>query len=152
VRRHADKRGPPYTEQEAINTRADRLADNAHTTLPEEFKARHNCLHFPEQKISLCLHGQKVISKITRNVAHSIHRPELEAYLREKVDWGENTWGDIAWPSFKIAFNKILTARHPTIRKLISSFGVPTNDKDATTEDTYNAASVKITMKTGNMF
>jgi hypothetical protein len=83
-------------EQEDINMMADKLVGNACTNLPEEFKAKHDWLHFPEQQISLCLNGQKVTSKITRNIAHIIHRPELEAYLREKEDWSENTREDIA--------------------------------------------------------
>jgi hypothetical protein len=65
VRGKADKRGPPYTDQEDFNMRSDKLAGNAHTTLPNEFKARNDILHFPEQQISLCLHGQKVTSRMT---------------------------------------------------------------------------------------
>jgi hypothetical protein len=101
--------------------RADKLAGNTHTNLREEFKERYDCLHFLEQPISLFLHGQKVTSKIIHNVAHSIYRTELEANLRDKEDWSENTREDIAWPSFKIAFNKIPTPRQPPVTKLVFS-------------------------------
>jgi hypothetical protein len=53
VRGHVDKRGPPYTDQEDINMRADKLAGSAHKSLPDDLKARHDSLHFPEQHISL---------------------------------------------------------------------------------------------------
>jgi hypothetical protein len=36
--------------------------------------------------------------------------------------WIQNTWEEIAWKSFKIAFNKTPMARQPTLTKLIFSF------------------------------
>jgi hypothetical protein len=113
---------PPYTDQEQINMQADRLAETAHKALPHDFTARYDSLHFPEQHISLCLQGQKVTSKITRNVAHSFNRPKLEEHLKVREEWSQNTWDNIAWKSFTVAFNKTPTARQPTITKLIFSF------------------------------
>jgi hypothetical protein len=51
VRGRADKRGPPYTLQKEINMQTDNLAGKAHINLPLEFKARHDCLHFPKHHI-----------------------------------------------------------------------------------------------------
>jgi hypothetical protein len=93
VRGHADKRGTPYTDQEDINMQADKLAGSAHKSLPDDLKARHDSLHFPEQHISLCLHCHKVTSNITRNVAHSFHRPKLEEHIKEREKWSHNTGG-----------------------------------------------------------
>jgi hypothetical protein len=88
VRGHACRRVSPYTYKEDINMRAETLTGSAHTTLPDNFKACHDSLYFPEQHISLCLHEQKVTSnitpKITRDVAHSFHRPKLEEHIRER--------------------------------------------------------------------
>jgi hypothetical protein len=122
VRGHADKRGLRYTLQEEINMQTDNLAKKAHTNLPLEFKARHDCLHFPEHHISLLLNEKKVTSKITRHVLHIIHYPSLKKYLTEKEEWNECTWNEIAWSPFKIAFNKIPSARQPTITKMLFSF------------------------------
>jgi hypothetical protein len=115
---HADKRGPPYTLQEEINMQTDRLAGKAHANLPPEYKSRRDCLHFPEQNISIVLDGKKVTSRITRHVARSIHHPSLEHYLCEKEEWNDCTWNEIAWPLFKIAFNKIPSVRQPTTKML----------------------------------
>jgi hypothetical protein len=51
----------------------------------------------------------------------------LEQYLRKKEDWNECTWHEIAWPSFKIAFNKIPYARQPTMAKMLYSFWCTNN-------------------------
>jgi hypothetical protein len=82
--------------QEEINMQTDKLAGNAHTNLPLDFKAQHDCLHFPEQDISLVLDGKKVKSRITMHVAHIIHYPSLKQYLIEKEEWNECTWKEIA--------------------------------------------------------
>jgi hypothetical protein len=37
-----------------------------------------------------------------------------------REEWSQNTWVDIAWKSFTIAFNKTPTARQPTLTKLSS--------------------------------
>jgi hypothetical protein len=116
-----DKRGPPYTDQEDINKMADKLAGNAKKSLPEDFKAHHDSLDFLEQHISLCLHGQNVTSKITRNIAYNFHKPKLEEHIKEREEWIQNMWEDITWKSFKIAFNKTRTARQSTFTKLIFS-------------------------------
>jgi hypothetical protein len=42
VRGHADKRGPTYTDQEYINMWADKLAESAHKSFPDDLKARHD--------------------------------------------------------------------------------------------------------------
>jgi hypothetical protein len=55
------------------------------------------------------------------HVSHNIHYPSFKKYLMEKEEWNECTWNEIAWPSFKIAFNKISSARQPTIMKMIFS-------------------------------
>jgi hypothetical protein len=39
--------------------------------------------------------------------------PKLEEYILKKEEWSPNMWDDIALRSFKIAFNKIPTARQP---------------------------------------
>jgi hypothetical protein len=78
------KEPPHYTVQEEINTKTDRLAGNVHINLPNEYNAQQDCLHFPEQNIYLVLDGKKATSKNTRNVAYSIHKPELKQYLCEK--------------------------------------------------------------------
>jgi hypothetical protein len=122
VRGHADKIGPPYTIQEEINMQTDQLAGKAPANFPPEYKARHDCHHLPEQNSSIVLNGKKVASKIKRHVAHIIHHPSLEQYLREKEAWNDYMWNDIAWPSFKTAFNKILSTRQPTITKILYSF------------------------------
>jgi hypothetical protein len=125
VRGHTDKRGPPYTLQEKINMQTDNLAGKAHINLPLKFKAQHDFLHFPEHHIlhiSLVLNEKKVTFKITRHVSRSIQYPSLKKYLIEKEEWNECTWNEIGWPSFKIAFNKIPSARQPTITKMIFSF------------------------------
>jgi hypothetical protein len=108
VRGHADKQGAPYTNQEQINMRADKLAGTAHKALPHDFTAHHEGLHLPEQHISLCLQGQKVTYKITRNVAHSFHRPKLEEHNKVREQWSQNTWDDIAWKSFTITLTKLI--------------------------------------------
>jgi hypothetical protein len=84
VRGHADKRGPSYALQEEINMQTDKLARKAHLNLPLEFKARHDCLHFPKHHISLVLNEKKVTSKITMHISHSIHYLSLKKYLTEK--------------------------------------------------------------------
>jgi hypothetical protein len=83
VRGHADKRGPPFTLQEEIKMQTDNLAGNAHINIPLEFKAQHDCLHFPKHHISLVLNEKKVTSNITRHVSQSIHHPSLKKYLTE---------------------------------------------------------------------
>jgi hypothetical protein len=98
---HAYKRGPPYTLQEEINMQTDQLTGKAHTNLPPEYKARHDCLYFPEQNISIVLDSKKVTSRITRHVTHIIHHLSLEKYLHEKEEWNDCTWNDIVWPSLK---------------------------------------------------
>jgi hypothetical protein len=75
-------------------------------------------------KVSLVLDGKKATSRITRNVAHSIHHPSLEKYLREIEEWSDSMWNEIAWPSFKISFNKIPSAKQPTITKNALQFMV----------------------------
>jgi hypothetical protein len=123
VRGHANKWDPPpYTDEEHINMLADKVAGTAHKSLPHDFTACYDSLHFPEQHILLCLQGQKVTSKITRNVAHSFHRPKLEEHIKVREEWSQNTWDNIAWKSFTIAYNKTPTARQPTLTKLIFSF------------------------------
>jgi hypothetical protein len=122
VRGHTNKRDTPYTDQEQINMRAEKLAGTVHKALPHDFTSHQDNLHFPEQHISLCLQGQKVTSKITRNVAHSFHRPKPEEHIKVREEWSQNTWDDIAWKSFTIAFNKMPTARPTTLTKLIFSF------------------------------
>jgi hypothetical protein len=68
--------------------RAEKLAGTAHKSLPNDFKARHDSLQFPDQhNISLCPQGQKVTSKITQNVAHSFHRPKLEEHIKVQEEW-----------------------------------------------------------------
>jgi hypothetical protein len=79
--RSRGQKGPPYIEQEDIHTKVEKLTGTTHTNLPEDFKARQDCHHFPEKHTSLCLNAQKVTS---RNVAHIINQPELKSYLREK--------------------------------------------------------------------
>jgi hypothetical protein len=110
-----------YTLEEEINMQTDRLADKAHANLPPEYKAHHYFFHFPEQSISIVLDGKKVMSRITRHVTHSTHHPSLEQYLREKEEWNDCMWNEIAWPSFKIAFNKIPSDRQPTITNMLYS-------------------------------
>jgi hypothetical protein len=120
-RGHTDKRGPLYTLQDKLNMQADRLAGKAQANIPPEYKARHDCIHFPEQKISIVFDIKKVMSRITRNVAHSIHHPSLKLYLHETEEWNYCTWNDIALPSLKTVFNKIPSSRQPTITKIIYS-------------------------------
>jgi hypothetical protein len=98
VRGNACRRGPPYTLEEEINMQTDQLAGKAHANLPPGYKARHNCLHFPEQNISIVFDGKKVTSIMKIHVAHIIHHPSLEQYLREKEEWNYCTWNEIAWP------------------------------------------------------
>jgi hypothetical protein len=89
--------------------RAKKHAGTAHKLLPNDFKARHGSLYFPKQHISLCLHGQKVTSKIKRNVALSLHRPKIEEHIKVREDWSQNIWEEIAWKAFIIKFNKTPT-------------------------------------------
>jgi hypothetical protein len=70
----------------------DRLAGKYHANLPLEYIAHHECLHFSDQNTSLVLDGNKVTSRITRNVANGINQPSLQQYLREKEYWNECTW------------------------------------------------------------
>jgi hypothetical protein len=78
VRGNADERGPSYTLQEEIDMQTDNLSRKAHINLSLEFKARHDCLNFPEHHISLVLNEKKVTSKITMHVSHSIQYPSLK--------------------------------------------------------------------------
>jgi hypothetical protein len=84
-------------------------------------------LHFPEQHISLVLNSKKVTSRITMHVARSIHYPSLNKHLIAKEEWNECTWNELAWPSFKIAFNKIPSAQQPMITKMLFSFWCSNN-------------------------
>jgi hypothetical protein len=88
--------------------KADRLAGKVHANIPAEYKAHHDCLHFPEQNISLVLDGKKLTSRITRSVAHIIHQPPLEQYLREKECSNEYTWNEQPGP-----LSKLLSTRPP---------------------------------------
>jgi hypothetical protein len=43
----------PYTLQEELNIKTDKLAERAQTELPDELRPRHDALHFPEKQISV---------------------------------------------------------------------------------------------------
>jgi hypothetical protein len=79
VRGHANKRGQPYTNQEKINMRAGKHPGIARKALTHDFMSHQDSLHFPEQHILHRPQGQKLTSKITRNVAHSFHRPNWKS-------------------------------------------------------------------------
>jgi hypothetical protein len=100
----------------------DKLTGKSHLNLPLEFKSRQDCLHFPEHQIYLVRNENKVTSKVKIHASHSIHYPSLKKYLTEKEEWNECTWNEIAWPSLKNTFNKISSARQPTITKILFSF------------------------------
>jgi hypothetical protein len=152
IRGHADKGGPSYKWKKQINIQTYKLAGNAHTNLPLDFKARHDCIRFPKQHISLVIDGKKVTSRITMHVAHSIHYLSLNTYLIEKEEWSECIWNEIAWPSFKMAFNKIPSARQPTIKKCSSVSGDQIVDISKTELSRNYAASVKAKKRTGSIY
>jgi hypothetical protein len=62
VEGHANKRGPPFSPQEELNIITDGLSRRAQTSLPLEIKPRSDCLHFPEQQVSIVVQQRKVTS------------------------------------------------------------------------------------------
>jgi ribonuclease HI len=59
VEGHADKCGPPFSPQEELNILIDGLAAKAQTNLPTEMKPRSDCLHLPEQQVSILIQKEK---------------------------------------------------------------------------------------------
>jgi hypothetical protein len=121
VEGHADKRGPPLSPQEELNILMDALADKAQTPLPTYTDPRPDCLHFPEQQISIVIQQRKVTSRLPYHISNAIHGPELTKYLSEKEKWTPLVYRSIVWDSFNIAFNKLTTARQIVTSKTLYS-------------------------------
>jgi hypothetical protein len=70
VEGHADKCGPPFSPQEELNLLINALVTTTQTLLPPEMKPRSDCLHFPEQQISIVIQRKKVTSPISHCQRH----------------------------------------------------------------------------------
>jgi hypothetical protein len=115
TRCHVDKHGPAFSTQEELNICADKLVERAQIKLSGDLKPRPGCLQFLEQQ-------KNASSKRPVHIANVIHGPILEAYLMGKEGWTRNKFNEIAWNSFKIAFDKFNTARQAITTKLLYSF------------------------------
>jgi hypothetical protein len=113
---------PPFSPQEELNILTDALARKAQTLLPPEMKPRSDCLHFPEQQISIVIQRNKVTSRLPYHIANVIHGPTITNYLSEKEKWTPLVFNSVSWDSFKIAFNKLTTARQIFTSKTIYRF------------------------------
>jgi hypothetical protein len=69
---HTDKRGSPFSPQEEINILMDGLVTKTQTMKP-----RTDCLHFPEQQISIVIQQQKVTSHLPYHISDAIHGSKL---------------------------------------------------------------------------
>jgi hypothetical protein len=114
--------GHPFSPQEELNILTDGLSGKAQNLLPTDIKPRTDCLHFPEQHVSIVSQQRKVTSRLPRNISNSIHGPKLMKYLSEKEKWHPSVFRSIAWDSFSIAFNKRTTARPIVTTKTMYSF------------------------------
>jgi hypothetical protein len=85
-------------------------------------KPRSDCLHFLDQQISIVIQRNKVTSRLPYHISNAIHGPTITSYLSEKEKWTPLVLNSIAWESFKIAFNKLTTARQIVTSKTIYSF------------------------------
>jgi hypothetical protein len=84
---HADKCGRPLSPQEELNIITDGLAGKAENSLPTDMKPmkpRNDCLHFPEQQISIVIQQRKFTSCLPYHISNAIHGPKFMKYLSEK--------------------------------------------------------------------
>jgi hypothetical protein len=119
VQGHADKRGPPYLQQEELSMLTD---GKAQTAFPPETKPFPNCLHFTEQHISIVRKQLKVASHLPYHISNAIYGPKLTNYLKDKENWSVSVFQSIQWDSFSIAFNKLTTARQIVTTNTMYSF------------------------------
>jgi hypothetical protein len=84
-------------------------------------KPRPDCLQFPEQQISIVVQQRKVTSRLPHHIANVIHGPKLTNYLSEKEKLMPLVFRSITWDSFKIAVNKLTTARQIITSKTLYS-------------------------------
>jgi hypothetical protein len=119
---HVDKRGPSFSPQEELNILTDGLADKAQNLIPTDMKPRTECLHFPEEQVSIFFQQHKVTSRLPYHISNAIYGPTLTKYLSEKERWPPSVFRSIAYDSFSIAFNKLTTARKIVTKKTMYSF------------------------------
>jgi hypothetical protein len=72
------------------------LASKAQTSLPTNMKPRPDCLHFPEQQISIVIQQRKFTCRLPYHIVNAIHGPKLTNYLSEKEKWAPLVFRSIA--------------------------------------------------------
>jgi hypothetical protein len=119
---HEYKRGPSFSPKEELLILIDGLVTKSQTALPPDMKPRTDCIHFPEQHISIVIQHRKVTSHLPYHISNAIHGPKLVKYLSDKDKWPPSVFRSIKWDSFNIAFRKLITVRKIVTTKKMFSF------------------------------